>query len=325
LEISESVLIFYVRFLALSLQNGVTVGGYGNGTEGSANNALNYPRGLAVGINSSLYVSDFYNSRVMRLREGSTMGTLVAGSATDGNGANQLWGSTALHVDTLSNIYVGDSYNYRVMLWGNGSLSGTQVAGTGYDDGTLSTLTEILGVTVDSHGNIYVAEKRNHRVTKWALHASIGILVAGGSGEGSNSDQLDYPGGLYIDELHSHLYIADSNNHRIQRITLGGSTNATTVAGGNGGGLNNNQLNNPADVYVSNNIGAIYIADQFNNRITRWYIGATSGVTIAGVDGYSGTSPMMFNGPIDLTLSLNETFLYVSDNGNHRIQRFQLI
>jgi DNA-binding beta-propeller fold protein YncE len=57
----------------------------------------------------------------------------------------------------------------------------------------------------------------------------------------------------------------------------------------------------------------------------RWNPGATSGVTIAGKSYLSGASAKLLNGPSDLILSLNETYLYVSDSANNRVQRFQLI
>ena len=261
----------------------------------------------------------------MRFPEGSPMGTIVAGSGSMSDDVDQFDYPSSLYVDALANIYVGDSKNYRVMFWRNGSASGSRVAGSGYNGASLSELAEIQGLTIDSHGNIYVAEKWTHRVTKWTPHSTSSTLVAGGNGQGSNSDQLDSPSGLSLDEVHSHLYIADSGNNRIQRITLGSSTNAITVAGGNGAGSNNDQVNHPADVCFSKHIGAIYIAEQYNDRVTQWYTGATRGVTIAGIGGWSGTSPMQFQGPVSLALSLDESYLYVSDNGNHRIQRFQLI
>ena len=61
-------------------------------------------------------------------------------------------------------------------------------------------------------------------------------------------------------EVHSYLYIAELNNHRIQRYYLGGAPNGTTVAGGNGGNSGNNQLNSPQAVCVSKT-GDIYIVD----------------------------------------------------------------
>ncbi|CAF0901428.1 unnamed protein product [Adineta steineri] len=310
----------------LSLQNGNTVAGYGNGTAGSDNNALNKPWGLAMGIDNSLYVCEYGNSRVMRFHEGSTLGIRVAGSASAGTGSNQLYEPSVLYVDASSNIYVADDINYRVMYWANGSLSATKVVGTGYSGSSLNAVADVFGITVDSHGNIYVADTMNHRVTKWIPGATVGIIIAGQNGiSGSQSNQLSYPAGLFLDELHSYLYIADAGNNRIQRITLGGSTNATTVAGGNGQGSSNMQLNNPISVYVSKTTGAIYIADEDNYRVTKWAVGATKGVTVVGIDGQAGSSPMLFGDPTYVILNLNETLLYVSDYVNHRVQSFKLI
>src|SRR5690349_9124955 len=102
--------------VALSLQNGTTVGGYGNGTADSANNALNMPWGLALGVDGSLFVSEYGNARVMMLHEGSTIGSQVAGSTSRGNNLNQLQRPAEVSVDALSNVYVSDDFGYRVML-----------------------------------------------------------------------------------------------------------------------------------------------------------------------------------------------------------------
>lgn len=322
---SKNVFIFYALFIALSIQNGTTVAGHEDGTAGSANNALNWPMGLALGIDSSVYVCDNNNNRVMHFGNGLTMGIQVAGSTTSGTSNNQLKRPVAIYVDTKSNIYVGDHMNYRVMLWNNGSSSGTRVAGTGSSGGNLYTLSGTYGVSVDSYGNVYVLDPSNNRVVRWSPNATIGTLVAGGNGQGSNSNHFNIPSEFYLDELHSHLYIADSNNHRIQRVTLDGSMNTITVAGGNGPGTNSNQLNYPVGVYFSKNTNAIYIAEELNYRITRWYIGATSGVIIAGKNGQSGISPMLLYHPTHITVSSNETFLYIADTYNNRVQRFQLI
>jgi DNA-binding beta-propeller fold protein YncE len=57
----------------------------------------------------------------------------------------------------------------------------------------------------------------------------------------------------------------------------------------------------------------------------RWNAGATSGVTIAGITGSSGTSATLFNGPRTVLLNPNETYMYVSDMNNNRVQRFTLL
>jgi DNA-binding beta-propeller fold protein YncE len=67
---------------------------------------------------------------------------------------------------------------------------------------------------------------------KWGPNATSGILVAEMTGvPGNSSQQLHGPYGVYLDENNSYLYIADYDNHRIQRYSLNTTTNATTVAG----------------------------------------------------------------------------------------------
>ncbi len=311
-------------FVDLSPLIGVTVAGYGNGTGGSALNALMSPWGLALDANDSLYVADYNNHRVMKIELGSLTGLIVAGTGVTGNNATQLCAPTELAVDANSNIYVSDDFNYRVMLWRKNSSSGVIVAGNGTSGSTASQISQSIGLAVDSHGNIYVSDKSNHRVMKWAPNATSGTVVAGTGVAGSSSQQLYYPYGLYLDTNNSYLYIADTGNSRIQRYSLNKTTNGTTVAGGNGVGSGSNQLNYPYGVCVSKKTGDIYIADTSNHRIQRWSPGATSGVTIFGSAGVNGTNATLLHGPANVILNKNETFLYVSDTNNNRVQRFNL-
>ncbi len=253
------------------------------------------------------------------------MGSIVAGTGVSGSSAAQFNAPTAIFVDESSNMYVDDGSNCRIMLWRNNSSSGVIVAGTGTCSNTASTFQYSAGFAIDSQKTIYLSDQNNNRVMKWTQNATYGIRIAGTSFAGSGNQQLDEPYYPYLDELNSYLYIPDSQNHRIQRYYLGATTNVTTVAGGNGPGSGNNQLNTPNDVCVSKKTGAIYIADTNNNRIQRWSPGATSGVTIAGIAGTSGTASTLLNSPVVVALSPNETFLYVSDFYNNRVQRFELI
>ena len=312
-------------FLAVSIQSGVLVGGYGNGSAGSALNALRFPGGVALDPAGSIYVSDFLNHRVIRLEEGSLMGSMMAGTGFFGSTLYQLKSPSALHIDASSNVYVSDSYNSRVMFWRRNSSSGVLVAGSGTAGITLATFNHTGGIVMDSLGNLYISDYYNHRVMKWAPNATIGILIAGIGLPGSGSHQLDCPFGLYLDETNSLLYIADTFNHRIQRYNLNGNLYGTTVAGGNGPGPGSHQLNTPYDVHVSKRTGSIYIADFINHRVQRYAPGAINGSTVVGVTSVSGTSPVLLNGPASVFLNANESFLYVSEMGNSRIQKFLLI
>lgn len=81
------------------------------------------------------------------------------------------------------------------------------------------------------------------------------------------------------------LYIADRNNHRIQKY-LAGSSNATTLAGLFNGtsGSTLDRLYFPAHVLVDTDEN-LYITDTGNQRILYWPNGATSGTKIAGTTG----------------------------------------
>ncbi len=280
---------------------------------------------MAFGPDGSLFVGDYGNYRVMKLQEGSLVGSIVAGTGVKGNSTTRLNAPTAIVVDESSNIYIGDDYNCRVMLWLNNSSSGVRVAGTGSCSNTASTFDHSAGLAIDLQKTIYLSDQINNRVMKWKQNATYATLVAGTGVNGTGNQQLSCPMGLYLDEVNSYLYIADVFNHQIQRYYLGVTTNVTIVAGGNGQGSGNNQLDSPNSVCVSKKTGDIYIADTNNNRIQRWSPGATSGVTIAGIVGTSGTDSTLLNSPVFVALSPNETFLYVSDTNNNRVQRFELI
>lgn len=291
---------------------------------GSDLKALSSPWGIMVNVDESIYVSDHNNHRVIKLREESLMGMIIAGTGIAGNKTDQFNLPTELYVDSSSNIYVVDNDNYRVTLWSKNATTGIMVAGTGRQGSSSSTFREPSGLSVDSKGNVYVSDFTTHRVMKWSSNSSYGTLVAGTGVAGNSSEQLYQPSGLYFDNFNSYLYIADVSNHRIQRYYLGGTINITTVAGGNGLGAGNHQLNTPYGVCVSKKTGDIYIADTYNYRIQRWNPGATSGVTIAG-SGRSGSNLTSLNAPYGVALNSNETYLYVTDRNNHRVQRFKLI
>jgi sugar lactone lactonase YvrE len=312
-------------FLVSFPLSGVTVAGYGNGTSGNTNYGLATPWGLALDVNDILYVGDYANSRVTKYQAGSLNGSVVAGTGVSGSLNNQLQNPTEIAVDLALNVYVNDDYNYRVMRWGVNAISGIIVAGDGTYGNTANTISDSVGLAIDSQRNLYVSEQANHRVMKWDVNATSGIVVAGTTGvPGSTNQLLNQPYGLYLDEQNSYIYIADFGNSRIQRYTLGITTTGTTVAGGNGVGAGNQQLNSPYGMCVSQATGDIYIADTSNDRIQRWSPGATSGVTVIGITGVTGTNATLISGPLNVVLSKDETSLYVSDSNNHRVQRYQL-
>jgi hypothetical protein len=102
------------------------------GVAGTGANQVNYPFGLAVDSSNSLYVADWYNSRVQKFLPGASSGTTVAGqsSGTAGTALNYLNNCGGVTVDSALNVYVADTNNFRAVVWANGASTGTLIGGT---------------------------------------------------------------------------------------------------------------------------------------------------------------------------------------------------
>jgi DNA-binding beta-propeller fold protein YncE len=229
-----------------------------------------------------------------------------------------------------TNLYVSDSSNNRVVLFiAMQSVSPLpQVVVGSYCFGFgLNNLCSPFGVTVDNASNVIVTDTINNRVVLWASNATSGVQIAG-FGFGNTPYSLSGPYDVFIDPKNPWFDLTDMGNARIQRFSLNdfSSYAGTTVAGGNGYGSASNQLNAPFGLWVSEKTGNIYISEQLNNRIQLWKPNATECVTVAGTrQGLSSSNATMLSHPVGIVVNANETFMYVSDANNSRIQKFQLI
>ena len=114
-----------------------------------------------------------------------------------------------------------------------------------------------------------------------------GITVAGvSSTTGTANNLLNKPFGATLDDQNN-VYVADTNNNRIQKYLVG-ATNGTTIAGNANGtlGIGLNDLKRPSQVVVDSN-GNYFIADTYNQRIMMWPSGSASGTLVAGLTGKS--------------------------------------
>ncbi len=328
-----------------------TVAGDGSGDFGgdggpATNASLSSPYGVAVDTAGNLYIADSGNDRVRKVSTSGTI-TTVAGNGTQGfSGDGGPATNASLHtpagvaVDTAGNLYIADSYNHRVRKV---STSGTitTVAGDGTQgfagDGGLATnadLSNPYGVTVDTAGNLYIADIYNDRVRKVSTSGTITTVAGNGaygfSGDGGSATNasLYEPAGVAVDTA-GNLYIADSYNHRVRKVSTSGTI--TTVAGngtqgfsGDGGSATNASLYEPAGVAVDT-AGNLYIADTSNNRVRKV---STSGTitTIAGTGSrwFSGDGGLATNASLDNPAGVavdTAGNLYIADTSNHRVRK----
>ena len=295
---------------------GVTVAGAYNGSSSTNQTLLLSPTDCALSSNRTLYVVSS-DERILGFERNNRTSRTVATLTTDGY---------FLFIDNrTSDIYVSLRYlNLVLILPSNRTIppDGLNIANC-----SMNRLCSPSVIVVDSVGNAYISSTNCHMVLKWAPNDTNGTLIAGSptGQQGSNSQGLIYPLGLALDEPNSFLYVADHGNHRIQRFILGGSGTGVTVAGGNGQGTSQNQLFYPIDIYLSKLDGSIFITDAFNNRIQKWAMNASTGVTIAGSStGVAGRTAYLLDFPFGLAIDEDETNLFVADFNNQRVQHFPL-
>ena len=142
-------------------QKGMSVaGGHGRG-EGL--NQLNWPTYLSVDAQSTLYVSDSYNHRVMQWMKGAREGIVVAGGHGQGTDLTQLSHPRGVWANGCEHVYVVDSGNVRLMCWTKGAKQGTLIVG-----GDSSP----VGLFFDRHGHLYLSDMVSHRVQRFSLLVS---------------------------------------------------------------------------------------------------------------------------------------------------------
>jgi Cadherin domain/FG-GAP-like repeat/NHL repeat/Calx-beta domain len=287
----------------------------GNG-QGSQLNKVDYPEGMFVVPNGTVYVSTNNNPRVMRWAPGDTTGTVVAGGNWWGTELNQLQNPRGIYVDANENVYVIDNQSNRVVKWAKNATAGVVVAGGNGSGNALNQIGNSSSVFVDGSGNIFIADNANNRVVKWAPNARTGTLVAGGDAYNtalSNTDnnlRLNWPQGLFVDGA-GNVFVTTNHNHAVQKWAPG-ATKPTVVAGGNWYGSAPNQLGDPQGIYVDAK-GNIYVAEAANSRITKWAPNSNVGVVVA--TGLSQANGIGFDAAGNM---------YATDRMNHRVLKYQI-
>jgi tripartite motif-containing protein 71 len=110
------------------------------------------------------------------------------------------------------------------------------------------------------------------------------------------------------------LYVADMDNHRVQKLDSSGNVLASWGSLGSGPA----QLNSPRDVALDS-AGNIYVADYNNHRVVKL---SPTGTYLSQLGtGSAGTADGVFNSPVAVAVD-SAGDVYVADYLNHRIQKF---
>ena len=288
---------------------GITIAG--NGFSGNSDEQLNRPQGIFLDrINKFLYVADSGNKRIQKF----VVDPWILNGITVLSNIESISGLYVDHNEMA--IYLSLRYENRVEKWMINGSEGEQIGGQ---------CKQCTGVWLDNEKNVFMTESGTHTVLQWSSQTDQMRTVAGRTDvQGQDDDQLYFPRAIFIDQRNGTLYIADTNNNRIQKWMIN-AQKGVTIAGSNRGiaGDDKMKLTNPTFVWVDEETETIYIADTNNDRIQRWIPNQSTGTTILGGTG-RGNESTQLSAPNSITLD-SDGNLYVCDANNHRIQMFVLI
>jgi streptogramin lyase len=299
------------------------------------------PRGVAVDGSGNIFVADTNNSIIRKITPAGVVttpaGTASTRGSADGTGAaarfNTPWG---VAVDGSGTVYVADSVNSTIRKITPAGVV-TTLAGTanqgGSVDGTGAAARFSIpnGVAVDGSGNVFVADTGNFTIRKitpvGAVATLAGTVGVGGSADGTGAAaRFFFPYGIAVDGSGG-VYVADTYNHTIRKITpagvvttLAGTAGASGSADGTGAAA---RFNNPYGIAVDGS-GNVYVADTYNHTI-RKINPAGVVTTIAGAAGSNGSADgtgaaAHFLYPRGVAVDGSGT-VYVADTSNSTIRK----
>lgn len=103
---------------------------------------------------------------------------------------------------------------------------------------------------------------------------------------------------------------------------VSGNLLGTIIAGGNGSGFNNTQLNCPGGLYFDSSTNSLVIANFNANNIVHWVLGDNKWTILAGAtNGLNGNTSTLLDHPTSVIFDPMDN-MYIADMYNHRIQMY---
>jgi len=269
---------------------------------------FNYPSGVAFDPAGGIVVANTFGSTgvVQHIADDGTA-TVISSS---GFGQGQVVGSFGVAADASGNIYATDWGSSRVLKF---SASGKLLGTWGKFATVADALGQPFGIAIDSHGFIYVSDDTNDRVQ---VRSPSGNVVAIFGHHGFNAKQHTpglgqfwSPAGIAIGPDGA-IYVADSNNFRVQVLANRGPIGAV------GGAPGTPSFLDPVGVAVDSH-NNLYVTTLVDSTVK---VFSPAGALLRTI-GSQGTGPGQFNVPEGIAIDRQDN-IYVSDELGNRVQKF---
>ncbi|MFH0129557.1 NHL repeat-containing protein [Variovorax sp. VaC1] len=314
----------------------------GTGTSGTADGkgtaaSFDLPYGIALTKSGGLLIGDWSNNLLRKISPEADVTTFAGNgvlASVDGNGLNASFKDLAsFTVDATDTAFVADAQGHRIRKV-TSTADVTTVAGNGTKtttdgNGTAATFNTPISVAVDAAGNLYVLEYGGGVVRK--IDPALNVTTLAGSSppgfaDGTKTDAKFGRGYNIAIDASGNLYVADSSNHRIRKITPAGVVTTfagTGTPGATDGPGNSATFSDPRGIAVDAD-GNVYVAD-FGSSLLRRITPARVVSTLAGQKGVTGGqdgigAAATFNQPQGLTINAAGT-LYVADTYGQLIRK----
>jgi DNA-binding beta-propeller fold protein YncE len=276
-----------------------TLAGSPAGTQGNANGTgsaatFDAPAGVALDSSGNVYVAEYGNNDIRKITPNGAV-TLFAGSTAGG-------------------------------MAGQGDANGT---------GSAASFWNPTGVAVDpTTGNVYVADESNNQIRMITSGGAVTIfagLTSGMAGHANGTGtaaSFSAPNGIAIDSS-GNLWVTDSANNKIRKITTPGAVVTTPYGSGTAGRNNADgvgaEFNTPTGIAVDPVSGNLFVADHGNNEIREINVSTTAVTLFAGLaSGAAGHvdatgNAASFTAPSGIAID-SAGNLYVADTNNSEIR-----
>ncbi len=311
-----------------------------DGTGSIAN--FDYPTGIAYdSFSGNLYIAEAGSHRIRKVTVAGVVtgfaGTAGVFGSADGLPENSSFNTpSGIAVDSSNgDVYVADTGRCTIRKISFGGLVST-LAGSagscGSTDGTGSaaSFSQPIGLTVDLNSNVFVADAGTIR------KITPGGVVSTFAGTAGLYDSIDGIGnaarfkslsGITIDKSTGNLFVADSSDHTIRKITAAGVV--TTIAGtpgvrGSTDGISGAaEFSYPGPISFDSSNGNLYLAE--GNHTIRKITSTGIVSTLAGTAGLRGSTDAVgaaarFYDARGVTVDSSGN-VYVADSYNHTIRK----